>query len=68
MASGLSSPPLESAVEFLGVGPQEMFLIAVVAVLLFGDKLPEVARTVAKVSRKLKETAAEFQSAIRLDD
>lgn len=54
--------------EFLGVGPQEMILIAFVAVLLFGEKLPEVAKTVAKVSRKLKDTVAEFQNSIRLDD
>jgi sec-independent protein translocase protein TatA len=55
-------------VEILGVGPQEMIVIAVLAVLLFGDRLPEVARTVAKISKRLKDATREFQDALRLDD
>ncbi len=54
--------------DFLGIGSGEMLLIAVIAVLLFGDRLPEVARMGAKVSKRVREAAAEFQDAIKLDD
>lgn len=51
-----------------GIGGQEMFMIAILAVLLFGERLPEVAKTVAKLSRQLKNASREFQDAFRFDD
>ncbi len=51
-----------------GIGGQEMFIIAILAVLLFGERLPEVARTVAKLSRQLRNASRDFQNAFRLDD
>lgn len=40
-------------------GPQELFVIAVVALLVFGpDRLPELARTAAKTLAKIRNEAA----------
>jgi len=33
---------------FIDIGPGEMLLLAIVALLLFGKKLPEVGRTIGK--------------------
>ncbi len=51
-----------------GVGSSEMLVIAVLAVLLFGERLPEVARAVARFTRQLREVSREFQDALRIDD
>ncbi|MCC7493503.1 MAG: twin-arginine translocase TatA/TatE family subunit [Fimbriimonadaceae bacterium] len=53
--------------EIFGVGSSEMFMIALVAVVLFGERLPEVARIVAKFSQRLRSAAREFQDALRID-
>lgn len=40
-------------------GPQELFVIAVVALLVFGpDRLPELARTAARALAKVRNEAA----------
>ncbi|MBI2298325.1 MAG: twin-arginine translocase TatA/TatE family subunit [Armatimonadetes bacterium] len=54
--------------DIFGVGTSEMLWIAVLAVLLFGERLPEVARMVARISRQLREATREFRDALRLDD
>ena len=51
-----------------GIGGQEMIVIAVLAVILFGEKLPEVARALARASKQLREVSRDFQDAFRLDD
>ncbi|NUP99217.1 MAG: twin-arginine translocase TatA/TatE family subunit [Armatimonadetes bacterium] len=51
-----------------GVGSSEMVLIVVLAVVLFGERLPEVARLVARLTRQLRTMSREFQDALRLDD
>jgi sec-independent protein translocase protein TatB len=49
----------------LGMGWQEIFLVAVVAVLVVGPKeLPRVLRTVSYWIRKLRGMAREFQSGV----
>jgi sec-independent protein translocase protein TatB len=49
----------------LGMGWQEIFLIAVVAVIVVGPKeLPRVLRTASYWFRKVKDMAREFQSGI----
>lgn len=58
----------ETRVNLFGVGGQEMILIAVLAVVLFGERLPEVAKTVARFSRRLKDVSREFQDAFNIDD
>jgi Tat protein translocase TatB subunit len=48
-----------------GVGPTEMVVIAVVALLLFSPKeLPKMLRTVARVWGQLRATADEFKDTI----
>lgn len=41
-----------------GLGAQEMFLLVIVGVLLFGKRLPEVGRSIGK-------SIAEFKSGLR---
>lgn len=41
--------------DFLGIGPMELFFIIVIILLVFGPhRLPEVGRTVAKAVRDIK--------------
>ena len=54
----------------LGVGPAELLLIFVIALIVLGpDKLPEVARTLGKTMgefwRKVAEARTEFDKALR---
>lgn len=53
---GLGSP---------GVG--ELLLIAVVAVVLFGGKLPEVARTLGGTYQQFRKGLSDIQSSIKND-
>lgn len=39
---------------FIDIGPGEMLLLAIVALLLFGSKLPEVGRTIGKGMAEFK--------------
>jgi sec-independent protein translocase protein TatA len=52
----------ESAMPF-GIGPMEMLVVGVVALLLFGKKLPEVARglgkSITEFKRGLRDVGAE---------
>lgn len=53
---------------FGGIGPSEMLVIGVVAVLLFGSKLPSVARSAGKslteFKRGMQDLQHEFSSAM----
>ncbi|NIO68465.1 MAG: twin-arginine translocase subunit TatB, partial [Anaerolineae bacterium] len=54
----------------LGVGPAELLLIFVIALIVFGPgKLPELARTLGKALRELRrmslEVTAEFAKELR---
>ncbi len=46
---------------FTGVGTSEMVLLGIVALLLFGSKLPEVARNLGGTYRGLKKSVDEFK-------
>jgi sec-independent protein translocase protein TatB len=49
-----------------GVGLQEMFLIAVVAVFVFGpDKLPDLARQAGKMARQVRSFANSARDELR---
>jgi len=45
----------------LGLGYGEMMLFGMIALLLFGAKLPEVARSLGGTYRELKKSVGEFQ-------
>jgi len=49
----------------MGIG--EMALIAVVAVVLFGGRLPEVARTFGGYYSQFRKSLAEIQDSIKTD-
>ena len=46
---------------FSGIGTFEMMLFGVVALLLFGSKLPEVARNLGGTYRGLKRSVDDFK-------
>lgn len=49
-----------------GVGPAELIVIAVVALVVFGpDKLPEFARQAGRLVRQLRELAKGAQDSLR---
>ena len=50
---------------FGSIGPAELILIFVVALLIFGPKkLPEIGRSVGKAIREFKKTSEEIKSRI----
>lgn len=51
-----------------GLSPTELMVVAVIALLLFGSKLPEVARSLGSSYRDLRKGLGEFQEQMRLAD
>lgn len=52
----------------MGIGFTEMLVIGILILLLFGpDKIPAVARTLAKLYREIRTTGAEFTRAVRTE-
>jgi len=49
-----------------GLSPFELVVVGVVALLLFGSKLPEVARSLGGSYRELRKGLSEFQDQMRL--
>lgn len=49
-----------------GMGPPEMVMVAIVAILLFGEKLPEVARKLGGSYRELKRGMNDVQNQFRM--
>jgi len=50
-----------------GLGIMEMIVIGAIAVLLFGKRLPEVARTVGKSYYKFRKGLGDLQSDVGFD-
>ncbi|OGO21331.1 MAG: hypothetical protein A2144_00665 [Chloroflexi bacterium RBG_16_50_9] len=51
--------------DFLGIGPLEILLILVLALILLGPgKIPEVARTLGRTMRAIKKASAELTTAV----
>jgi sec-independent protein translocase protein TatA len=53
---------------FNGIGSFEMVLFGVVALMLFGSKLPEVARNLGGTYRGLKRSVDEFKREFQVDE
>jgi sec-independent protein translocase protein TatA len=47
-----------------GIGPTEMMIIGVIAVLLFGRRLPEVAKSLGSSYREFRKGLNELQSQV----
>lgn len=50
-----------------GIGPMELMIVAVVAVVLFGSKLPEVARNMGKSYHQFRQGLNDLKSSIHVD-
>ena len=50
-----------------GMGPAEMVLVGIVAVLLFGSRLPEVARSLGGSYRQFRAGLSDLQSQVQYD-
>ena len=51
-----------------GLGPSELVIVGVVAILLFGSKLPDVMRSLGKSYREFRSGLSEFHSHVNLSD
>ena len=45
-----------------GIGPMEMLIVGIIAVLLFGSRLPSVARSLGKSMTEFKKGMREFEN------
>lgn len=51
--------------DFLGIGPWEILLILIIALIILGPgKLPEIARTMGKTVRAIKKASADLTTAV----
>lgn len=55
-------------VAFMGMGMQELMIIGVVAVLLFGKRLPEVAKSLGQSYSQFRKGLNDLQSSIDYTD
>jgi sec-independent protein translocase protein TatA len=51
-----------------GLGMQELIIVGIVAVLLFGSRLPEVAKSLGKSYREFKRGLSDLQSTIDISE
>ena len=51
-----------------GLSPTELMVVGVVAILLFGSKLPDVARSLGGSYRELRKGLNEFQDQMRVTE
>jgi len=61
----LQSAPI---VAFMGMGMQELMIVGVVAVLLFGKRLPEVAKSLGQSYSQFRKGLNDLQSSINYSD
>ena len=52
----------------LNMGPQELVIIGVLAVVMFGKNLPDVAKKVGRAYRDFRKGLADMQAQFNLDD
>ncbi len=51
-----------------GMGVQELMIVGVIAVLLFGKRLPEVARSLGTSYKEFRKGLHEIQSQMHVDE
>lgn len=51
-----------------GLGMQEVIIIGIVAILLFGKRLPEVAKSLGKSYKQFRQGLSDIQSTIDISD
>ena len=51
-----------------GIGFYEMMIFAVIAVLLFGSRLPEVARNVGQSYQHFRKGLSDIQNSLKVED
>ncbi len=47
-----------------GIGPMEMLIVGIIAVILFGSRLPSVARSLGKSMTEFKKGMREFETEV----
>jgi sec-independent protein translocase protein TatA len=68
MFGGIGYPEhLIMGVIFGGIGYQELLIIGVVAILLFGQRLPDVARTWGNSYRDLRRSINDIRASFAVD-
>jgi sec-independent protein translocase protein TatA len=51
--------------DFFGIGFGEILLVIVIALIIFGPtRIPEITRTIGRVSRNLRKVTSDFTSAM----
>ena len=51
--------------DFFGIGFGEILLVIVIALIIFGPtRIPEISRTIGRVSRNLRKVTTDFTSAM----
>ena len=51
-----------------GIGFQELIIIGIVAVILFGGKLPEVARNLGQTYQQFRKGLSDLQSSFNVNE
>ena len=51
-----------------GIGFYELLVFSVIAVLLFGSKLPEVARSVGQSYQQFRKGLSDIQSSLKVEE
>jgi sec-independent protein translocase protein TatA len=55
-------------VDFLNVGPWELIVVLIIAILVAGpQRMLEIARTLGRVSRQLRDMSREFTTALQAE-